>query len=146
MVDTSDGSANSVIAALGAAIGIPGLVADGNGCCRLLFDASRLVEIRCTPPQERWVLACTLKDMHLDATALQVLMRGNHMGAGFGGGWVGTNEQDRVVLHLPVPMTQASPVILLQAIELLLNHADCWERRLTETVSVRAGMRQLNWA
>ena len=146
MDDASDDSVKSVIAALGAAIGIPNLAADTNGCCRLLFDANRLVEIRCASSQERWVLACTLPGQHLDTPALQLLMRGNHMGAGFGGGWMGINEQDRMVLHLPVPMAQASPANLLQAIELLLNHVDRWERRLTDAAPVRTAVRQPNWA
>lgn len=146
MDDASDGSAESVITALGAIIGIPNLVADNNGCCRLLFDANHLVEIRCASSQERWVLACTMSDQRLDTAALQLLMRGNHMGAGFGGGWVGINEQDRMVLHLPMPMAQASTGNLLQAIELLLNHVDRWERRLTDAAPVRTAVRQPNWA
>ena len=75
-----DSSVPGLIAALGEAIGIPALRADAQGCCRLLFDGDRAVEIRCAPAQGRWLLSCALRGQRAEGPALQVLMQGNHIG------------------------------------------------------------------
>ena len=102
-----DSSVPGLIAALGEAIGIPALRADAQGCCRLLFDGDRAVEIRCAPAQGRWLLSCALRGQRAEGPALQVLMQGNHMGAGFGGGWAGIDAQGLAVLHLPLALPEA---------------------------------------
>jgi len=141
-----DSSVSGLIAALGEAIGIPALRADAQGCCRLLFDGDRAVEIRCAPAQGRWLLSCALRGQRADGPALQVLMQGNHMGAGFGGGWAGIDAQGLAVLHLPLALTEASASAMLGAIELLLNHVERWERRLLEAAPAAPGMRMAEWA
>ncbi len=146
MGDMSDSSLPDLIAALGEAIGIPALRPDAQGCCRLLFDGDRAVEIRCASAQGRWLLSCALRGQRADAAAQQLLMQANHMGAGFGGGWAGTDAQGLAVLHLPLPMAEASASSLLQAIELLLNHAERWERRLQDAVPSPASLRMADWA
>ena len=97
-----DTSVPGLIAALGEAIGIPALRADAQDCCRLLFDGDHAVEIRFVPAQGRWLLSCALRGQRAEGSALQVLMQGNHMGAGFGGGWAGIDAQGLAVLHLPL--------------------------------------------
>ena len=141
-----DSSVSGLIAALGEAIGIPALRTDAQGCCRLLFDGDRAVEIRCAPAQGRWLLSCALRGQRADGPALQVLMQGNHMGAGFGGGWAGIDAQGLAVLHLPLALTEASASAMLGAIELLLNHVERWERRLLEAAPAAPGMRMAEWA
>jgi len=141
-----DSSVSGLIAALGEAIGIPALRTDAQGCCRLLFDGDRAVEIRCAPAQGRWLLSCALRGQRADGPALQVLMQGNHMGAGFGGGWAGIDAQGLAVLHLPLALPEASASAMLGAIELLLNHVERWERRLLEAAPAAPGMRMAEWA
>ncbi|CAN7190544.1 type III secretion system chaperone [Acidovorax sp. Leaf78] len=142
----SDSHVSPLIAALGEAIGIPALRADAQGCCRLLFDGDRAVELRCAPAQGRWVLSCALRGQRLDTAGMQVLMQGNHMGAGFGGGWSGVDAQGLAVVHLPLPLPEASANAMLSAIELLLNHVERWERRLLEAVPAASGSRMAEWA
>ncbi|MBF5005615.1 type III secretion system chaperone [Diaphorobacter caeni] len=120
---------------LGSAIGIPALCLDAQGCCRLMFDGSRLVEMRHVPAQGRWLLTTTLHAAALSSEGWQLLLRGNLVGGGFGGGWAGLDEQGRAVLHLPMVDADASGPALLQAVELLLNHADRWDKRLMEGAS-----------
>ena len=132
-------STDELISELGKHIGIPGLRADAQGCCHLVFDGSLAVVIRHVPAQSRWLLSCALEKQTLDAEGLRLLLRGNWLGAGFGGGWVGLDEQDRAVLHLPVPFADASASVLLQATEMLLDHAERWDKRLKE--SPQAGQR-----
>ncbi|MFI8619118.1 type III secretion system chaperone [Acidovorax sp. NPDC077693] len=142
----SDSHVSSLIAALGEAIGIPALRADAQGCCRLLFDGDRAVELRCAPAQGRWVLSCALRGQRVDTAGMQVLMQGNHMGAGFGGGWSGVDAQGLAVVHLPLALPEASASAMLNAIELLLNHVERWERRLLEAVPASPGSRMAEWA
>lgn len=132
----SEDAVVAVISALGEAIGIPALRPDAQGCCRLLFDGDQVVEIHPAPAQGRWLLSCVLRGRRADGpAALQVLMQGNHMGAGFGGGWAALDAQGQAVLHLPLAWSDASAPALLQAVELLLLHAERWALRLTEGVA-----------
>lgn len=142
----SDSHAPSLIADLGAAIGIPTLRADAQGCCRLLFDGDRAVELRCAPAQGRWVLSCALRGQRVESAGLQVLMQGNHMGAGFGGGWSGVDALGLAVVHLPLVLSEASASAMLNAIELLLNHVERWEQRLQEAAPAAPDRRMAEWA
>lgn len=142
----TDNSAPTLITALGEAIGIPALRPDAQGCCRLLFDSDRAVEIRCVPAQGRWLLSCALRGQRADGAALQLLMQGNHLGAGFGGGWAGVDAQGLAVLHLPLAQSEASASAMLNAIELLLNHVERWERRLLEAAPSAPSVRMAEWA
>ena len=130
----------------GLLIGIPALRADAQDCCRLLFDGDHAVEIRFVPAQGRWLLSCALRGQRAEGSALQVLMQGNHMGAGFGGGWAGIDAQGLAVLHLPLALPEASASAMLNAIELLLNHVERWEIRLLETAPAASGLRMAEWA
>lgn len=141
-----DSSVSSLIASLGEAIGIPALHPDVQGCCRLLFDGDRAVEIRCAAAQGRWLLSCTLRGQRAEGSALQLLMQGNHMGAGFGGGWAGIDAQGLAVLHLPLSLQEANASAMLGAIELLLNHVERWELRLLEGATAAPSMRMAEWA
>lgn len=143
----SDSHAPSLIAELGEAIGIPALRTDAQGCCRLLFDGDRAVELRCAPAQGRWILSCALRGQRaVDGAGLRLLMQGNHMGAGFGGGWSGLDAQGLAVVHLPLAVPEASASAMLNAIELLLNHVERWEQRLQEAAPAPSGLRMAEWA
>lgn len=132
----SEDAVAAVISALGESIGIPGLRPDAHGCCRLLFDGNQVVEIHPSSAQGRWLLSCVLRGRRADGPSeLQLLMQGNHMGAGFGGGWAALDGQGQAVLHLPVPWTEATASVLLQAIEMLLQNAERWIQRLSEGVT-----------
>ena len=141
-----DSSVPGLIAALGEAIGIPALRADAHSYCRLLFNEDHAVEISYAPAQGRWLLSCALRGQRAEGPALQVLMQGNHMGAGFGGGWAGIDAQGLAVLHLPLALPEASASAMLNAIELLLNHVERWERRLLEAAPAAPGLRMAEWA
>ena len=104
------------------------------------------MEIRFVPAQGRWLLSCALRGQRAEGSALQVLMQGNHMGAGFGGGWAGIDAQGLAVLHLPLALPEASASAMLNAIELLLNHVERWEIRLLETAPAASGLRMAEWA
>jgi hypothetical protein len=141
-----DSSVPGLITALGEAIGIPSLRIDAQGCCRLLFDGDRAVEIRCASAQGRWLLSCALRGQRADGAAMELMMQGNHMGAGYGGGWAGIDAQGLAVIHLPLPLAEASADAMLNAIELLLNHVERWERRLLEAAPTALGVRMAEWA
>lgn len=145
----SDAAAADLIAALGQAIGIPGLRPDARGCCRLMFDGEQIVELQPAPAQGRWLVSCVLRSsQHPDGQALRTLMQGNHLGAGFGGGWAGLDSQGCAVVHLPVSWQEASASALLQAIELVLQHAERWQKRLQDAPPAPLGQSaaMMNWA
>ena len=125
-----DAAVPALIAALGEAIGIPGLRPDAQGCCRLMFDGDQIVELQPAPAQGRWLVSCALRGQRADGPALRALLQGNHLGAGFGGGWASLDSQGCAVVHLPLAWPDASTQALLQAIELVLQHAERWQKRL----------------
>ncbi|AVO50580.1 hypothetical protein C6568_16065 [Melaminivora suipulveris] len=143
----SDADASALISALGESIGIPGLRLDAQGCCRLLFDGDQIVELHPAPAQGRWVIACTLHGRRPEGEFVRALLEGNHMGAGFGGGWAGLDDQGRAVLHLPLAWAEASAAALLQAIELVLQHAERWQQRMADhRAAVSQTSRMMDWA
>ncbi|WP_461469152.1 type III secretion system chaperone [Melaminivora sp.] len=143
----SEDSVSALISALGAAIGIPGLRADAQGCCRLMFDGEHIVELHPAPAQGRWLLCCTLRAQQAGHEALRTLLQGNLMGAGFGGGWAALDAQGNAVLHLPLAWSDASADSLLQATELLLQHAERWQQRLSSAQHAAApAARMMDWA
>lgn len=113
-----------------------------------MFDGDHFVELHPAPAQGRWLVSCTLRAQRPEGGALQALLQGNHLGAGFGGGWAGLDAQGCAVLHLPVAWSEATAPALLQAIELLLQHADRWQQRLTASplAGPSAGARMMDWA
>ncbi len=125
-----DAAATALITALGEAIGIPGLRADAQGCCRLMFDGDQIVELQAAPAQGRWLVSCALRRQRPGEAALRALLQGNHLGAGFGGGWASLDSQGCAVVHLPLAWPEASAAALLQAVELVLQHAERWQQRL----------------
>lgn len=133
-------TAEALISELGQSIGIAGLRADAQGCCRLLFDGNAIVEIRHVPAQGRWLLSCALASQAPGLEGLKLLLRGNWLGSGFGGGWAGLDEQGNAVLHLPLADAEASASALLVATELLLSHAERWTKRLDEGPRSAQGM------
>lgn len=137
-----------LISALGQAIGIPELRPDARGCCRLMFDGDHIVELQPAPAQGRWLLSCALRGQRPDGAALRVLLQGNHLGAGFGGGWASLDAQGCPVIHLPLPWQEASASTLLQVIELLLQHAERWQKRLQGGSAAQPGQPAalMNWA
>lgn len=144
-----DASVAALLSALGQAIGIPSLSPDAQGCCRLMFDGDYFVELHPAPAQGRWLVLCTLRAQRPEGDALQAMLQGNHLGAGFGGGWAGLDAQGCVVLHLPVAWAEATAPAMLQAMELLLQHADRWQSRLAAANSLPSfpsGGRMVDWA
>jgi hypothetical protein len=129
----SDDLSRTVFSDLGRALGIEGLAPEADGSCRLVFDGNRLVEMNAAPAQRRLLVSCRLaQSPGGGAEALRLLLRGNYLGAGAGGGWFSLGPQDRLYLHSAFALADASGALLLHAIERLLDHADTWERRLRE--------------
>lgn len=143
----SDATISALISSLGQAIGIPALRPDARGRCQLMFDGELFVELHPSSAQSRWLIACTLRAQRPQGSDLQALLQGNHLGAGFGGGWAAVDAQGCAVLHLPVAWPEATAPALLQAIELLLQHADRWQQRLAAGSATSApAARMMDWA
>jgi hypothetical protein len=120
-----------ILRGLGESMGIPGLRADGQGCCRLMFEPDMSVEIRPVGEQGRWLLACTVRSLRVVSTEAQaLLLKGNLLGAGFGGGWAALDEQGSMVVHLPLPASEVTSSALVAAIEALLDLSERWAERL----------------
>ncbi|MPM33571.1 hypothetical protein SDC9_80148 [bioreactor metagenome] len=140
-------SAAELLSELGGAIGIPELCMDAEGCCRLAFDGDWMVELRHAPAQGRWLLSCSVHGVLVSGDGMQLLLRGNLAGSGFGGGWAAIDERGHAVLHLPLADADASGSALVQATELLLDHAERWRKRLAEGPSARRAQGPMDrWA
>lgn len=127
---------DEVLLALGRELGIDGLCTDEQGCCRLVFDGQRVLELRPAPQQQRLLLSCRL--LTSGPTTLdqsELLLRANAWCAGAGGGWFALDETQRLCLqHAFVPVDDSASA-LLQRIEGLLDAVERWELRLDASVA-----------
>lgn len=124
-----------VLLALGGELGIDGLRADEQGCCRLVFDGRRMLELRVAPPQRRLLLSCRLLTSGPTSDQGTLLLRANAWGAGAGGGWFALDEAQHLCLqHAFVPAGDSAGA-LLQRIEGLLDAVERWELRLEAPVA-----------
>lgn len=129
-----------ILSGAGESLGIPGLRADAQGCCRLWFEPDLTLEIRHVAAQGRWLLSCTARGHRVvTAESLGLLLRANLLGAGFGGGWAGLDAQGALVLHLPVPASDMTPAALVTAMEALLEHGERWSQRLAQAPASPSG-------
>lgn len=121
--------------ALGLAMGIEGLSFDEQGCCRLIFDDQRLVELRISQAQQRIYISC---QVHATATSSQtnLLLQANAWGAGAAGGWFALNESGQIYLQqYNEHAGEAAAAKLLDQIDALLNCTETWEQRLNQAHS-----------
>lgn len=123
----------AVLGAFGERMGISGLAFDQQGCCRLVFDGRRLLELRAAGVQRRMVLSMKLGNVSSDLGRAQerALLQANFWNAGTGGGWFAFDERGQACLQQEVVITEDSDAQLLVKIEGLLNSAELWERKLT---------------
>lgn len=128
----STNAAAELLSALGQQLGIPALAPDSNGCCRLVFDGSRLVEMRLAPAPQRLLLCANVAGTLATEHAC-LLLQANAWGAGSAGGWFALSEQGSPCLHFALTLEGATAGQLLAQLELLLNTVETWERRLQET-------------
>lgn len=143
----TENRADRLISALGKRIGIPQCQLDARGCCSLMLDGHRQVDLRYARAQQRWLVVCRLPNRMLSAAELNLLMRANYLGGGFGGGWCGLDDlQGCVALHLPLAESEATVDTLLEAVELVLDHAERWERRLEQECVQGAASPMESWA
>lgn len=116
---------------LGQRLGMPALRPDAAGCCQLLFDGRWLVTLALAPGgQHLWLhcpLTCAGPDLPADALAL--LLQGNFMGTGCGGGAFAIGPDGRVYLQQQIERQGAGE--LHNRIEALLNMAETWAQRLS---------------
>ena len=116
---------------VGALIGIGGLRPDAQGCCRLVFDTTLLVEIRHAPAARQLVLSCALgADVRGDQALL--VLRANAWGAGSAGGWFAVDERHQAMLQAALPLDGLEPTMLLAAVEKLLDAVETWRARLRQ--------------
>ncbi|MBH1965473.1 MAG: type III secretion system chaperone [Comamonadaceae bacterium] len=127
-------SFEAILASFGEKIGITGLVFDREGCCRLVFDGQRVVEVRASNPQRRMVLNARVGAVGATwpSGTERLLLQANSWGSGTGGGWFSIDERGQVCLQHEVPLSPDSDAQLLAKIEATLNSLELWERRLSE--------------
>ena len=123
----------AVLGAFGERLGISGLAFDQQGCCRLVFDGQRMLELRAAGIQRRMVLSMKLLNASSDLGRPQerALLQANFWNAGTGGGWFALDERGHACLQQEVLLTEDSDAQLVVKIEGLLNSAELWERKLT---------------
>lgn len=123
-------AAAELFSALGQHLGIPALALDPSGCCRLVFDGSRLVEMRLAPQR---LLLCANVTGTLGTEQARLLLQANAWGAGSAGGWFALSEQGSPCLHFALALEGVTAPQLLNQLELLLNTVETWEQRLQQT-------------
>ncbi|MCA0326655.1 MAG: type III secretion system chaperone [Proteobacteria bacterium] len=115
---------------IGRELGIQGLRVDAQGCCRLVFDGRRMLELRAAPAQRRVLLSCRLDGALLQDSQAGLLLRANAWGAGTAGAWFAVDEVGRICLQHAVALMEDSARLLLNLIEGLLDAVERWEQRL----------------
>lgn len=122
----------AVLGAFGERLGIPGLTFDRQGCCRLVFDGQRMLELRAANAQRRMVLSLKLGSANTDLASHKerALLQANFWNAGTGGGWFALDERGHACLQQEVLLTEDSDAQLVVKIEGLLNSVELWERKL----------------
>lgn len=123
--------------ALGERLGITGLALDAQGCCRLVFDGKRMLELRASSAQRRLLMSVGLAG-HGASTSPgtgKLLLQANLWGAGTGGGWFAIDEKERICLQHEIALGEESVALIMAKIEGMLNGIELWERRLSETPS-----------
>lgn len=121
----------AALEALGEQLGIEGLSLDQQGCCRLVFDGARLLELRVASAQRRFLLSARLSStVNLSTQAEKKLLRANLWGAGTAGGWFALDEQGQACLQQDVLLDDGCPSMLMVKIEGMLNSLETWEREL----------------
>lgn len=124
-----------LLLALGRELGIEGLRADTQGCCRLVFDGQRMLELRAAPAQGRVLLSCRLLCAPPTPEHALLLLGANAWGGGSAGGWFALDDAQQPCLqHALVPAQGGAPELLRQ-IENMLNAAERWEPRLSAPTS-----------
>ena len=138
---------DTLLAELGALIGLPELKADEGGCCHLSFDGVWLVTLVHVPATAAWNLSCPLAaPPRLSSGALSALLRANFMGAGCGGGSFSLAPDGKPCLQFSLPEDGTSAQTLLEKIERLLNLAETWLERLKRGIDEPdAGKPPLEW-
>lgn len=122
---------DQLLGALGHAMGIEGLSFDAQGCCRLIFDNQRLLELRSSHAQQRLVMSCHLAATP-SASQYELLLRACAWGAGTAGGWFALNEKGQLCLQQQNELIDAEAVAkLLDQIDALISSAETWEARLS---------------
>lgn len=126
-----------MLSALGEQLGIAGLALDAQGCCRLVFDGQRMLELRASGAQRRLVMSMRVACDGTSGTGgmERVLLQANLWGAGTGGGWFALDEKGQACLQQEVMLGDDSAAQLLAKMEGMLNGIDLWERRLEGEVS-----------
>ena len=116
-----------LLLALGKSLGIDGLRADAQGCCRLVFDGRRLLELRAAPAQQRLLISCQLLSDGPTPDDGKLLLRANAWNAGTAGGWFAIDDAHRLCLQHALPTGAGTAEHLLRQIEALLDTAARWE-------------------
>ncbi len=122
----------SVLQALGQKLGIAGLSLDAKGCCRLVFDGKRMLELRASNPQRRLVMSILCDSAFATAPSgvARTLLQANHWGAATGGGWFAVDEKGRICLQQEVMLSDEAASLLLARMQGMLNSIELWEKRL----------------
>lgn len=127
----------SVVNAFGEHLGIAGLALDAQGCCRLVFDGQRMLELRASSAQRRLILSVGLGGAGDFASngIERLLLRANLWGAGASGGWFAIDEKERICLQQEVALGDESAALMIAKIEGMLNGVELWEKKISASSS-----------
>lgn len=128
----------TLIADLGALLGMPSLSLSSAGSCELVFDGHLSVTIAFQPQAHKAVLASVVErsGTMLDARRLEILLRGNHLWTATRGATLSLSEDRQVWLLRELPADGLTAQQLLNAVEQHVNTLEQWTRQLQTAESV----------
>jgi len=136
-----DDAFETLIAELGAAIGLPELKLDEDGACTLSFDDNITVNLRLDPETDAVVLYSPLGLLEADGSVAvkDALLEANLLFQGTGGCTLGVDSNmGLVVLAYREHVAQVRAPLLMERIEAFVNVAEAWRERLERLQSGQA--------
>jgi len=137
MTTMNTSSAKSVLTDLGRLIGIPCLAMSSDGSCRLIFDDEHLVSIVAVPALGTLIITCRCAGDPKSNPDLAIFaLKENFMRAGTLSGTLSMGEDGRFYLHSDLNLEAATGLLVLRAIEQLLNRAEAWRCKVIHSRKV----------
>lgn len=133
---------DELIAGVGAALGIPDLALDGNGCFALVVDGQRMLTVALDGADNRLLLSCGAGRLPAGCSTevLRSLLRANFLWRGSAGATLALapdGETLTLVRAIPVGGTQARE--LVSALDALLDAAERWAKAVASGASAASG-------
>jgi hypothetical protein len=128
------GPEDDALSELGRLVGLPGLRFDSNDSCQLVFNDGWHVTVMKELRRSQFYLHCPISTAAdtatLDSALLSLMLRGNFMGRGAGGGSLAVGPDGRACLQSELAIRETDGRALLAAMERLLDCAETWAARL----------------